>query len=242
MPSWRDMLGVRFDETQQDDLTFMLDAAIVRADEGKVVKVSDNGKVALCVAEDIFYGKLVKIDTAPDAGAVRCCTCCVEVPYTGAPGLNYQSLVANGLGGVKPPAAAVAAALATGVVANNNAITFTAKQAGLVGNDISLTMVDPAGNNGALSVDVVGRDIIVTLATEGTSAIASTAADVIAAVIASAAGDLVTPTNTGASTGAALVVAVAKTDLAGGTDASVGRPMFVLSKDAAAGTLVMCCP
>lgn len=242
MPSWRDMLGVRFDETQQDDLTFMLDAAIVRADEGKVVKISGNGVVALCAAEDVFYGKLVKIDTAPDAGAVRCCTCCVEVPYTGAPGLNYQQLVANGLGGVKPPAAAVAALLVTGVVANNNAILFTAKKAGLVGNDISVTMIDPAGNNGALSVDVVGRDIVVTLATDGVSAIASTAADVIAAIAASSAADLVTAANSGASTGAALVVAVAKTDLAAGTDASIGRPMFVLTKDAGAGTLVMCCP
>lgn len=104
MPSWRDMVGVRFDETQQDDLTFMLDAAIVAADEGKVVKVSANGTVALCVAEDVFYGKLIQIDTAPDAGAVRCCTCCVQVSYTGAPALNYVELVADGLGGVKPPA------------------------------------------------------------------------------------------------------------------------------------------
>ena len=86
---------------------------------------------------------------------------------------------------------------------------------------------------------MVGRDINITCATDGASAIASTAAEIIAAVIASAAGDLVTPTNTGASTGAALVVAVAKTDLAGGTDASVGRKLFVVSKDAGAGTLTV---
>lgn len=238
---WREMLGVSFNDVEVNDLTFLLDAAIVRADEGKVVKVSANGKVALCAAEEIFFGKLTKIDTAPDAGAVRCC-CCMEVSYTGNPGLNYQHLVADGLGGVKPPAAAVAASLVTGVIANNNAIKFTAKAAGVVGNDISLTMIDPAGNNAALTVDVVGRDIVVSLATDGVSAITSTAAEVIAAIAASAAADLVTAANEGASTGAAVVVAVAKTDLAGGTDASVGRPMFVLTKDAAAGTLVMCCP
>lgn len=241
MPSWRDLLAVSFSELDPTDLTFLLDVAIVRADEGKVVKISANGKVALCAAEEIFFGKLQKIDTAPDAGAVRLCGCCVEVAYTGNPGLNYQHLVADGLGGVKPPAAAVAANLVTGVIANNNAIAWAAKQAGLVGNDISIKLLDPAGNDKVLSVDVVGRDIIVSLATSGAGAIISTAAEVIAAIEASAAADLVTVANEGASTGAAAVVAVALTNLADGTDASVGRPMFVLSKDAGTGRLVMCC-
>lgn len=239
---WREMLGVIFNELDINDITFLLAAGIVRADEGKVVKVVDNGKVDLCAAEDVFFGKLVKIDTAPDAGAVRCCDCCVEVSYTGNPGLNYQYLVANGLGGVKPPAAAVAASLITGVEGNNNAILFTAKKAGADGNDISVKLVDPAGNDKALSVDVVGRDIIVSLATNGGGAIVSTAAQIIAAIAGSSAADLVTAVNSGASSGAAAVVAVALTNLAGGVNASVGRPMFVLSKDAAAGTLVMCCP
>lgn len=239
--SWKTMLGISFNELETEDKTFLLDAAIVRADEGKVVKISANATVALCNAEDIFYGKLAKVDTSPEVGAIRDC-CCTEVTYTGNPSLNYQPLVANGLGGVKPPAAAVAATLATGVVANNNALTFTAKDAGLGGNNITLTMTDPPGNNVALSVDVVGRDINVTLATDGASAITSTAALVKAAIEASSAADLVTAAHTGASTGAAAVVAVAATNLAGGTDASIGRPMFVLSKDTGAGTLVICCP
>jgi hypothetical protein len=234
---------VSFNELETDDITFLLDAGIVRADEGKVVKISANGTVALCNAEDIFYGKLVKIDTAPDAGAVRGCDCCVEVAYTGAPALNWQPLVANGAGGVKPPAAAVAATHVTGVVANNNAILFTAKKAGVDGNNISVQLKDPAAFSSALSVDVVGRDIIVSLATGvDPGNITSTAALVIAAIAASSAADLVTAVNSGASTGAAAVVAVALTDLSGGTDAGVGRPMFVLTKDTGAGTLVMCCP
>jgi hypothetical protein len=241
MPSWRDMLGVSFNELDTNDITFLLAAAIIRSDEGKVVKISTNGTVDLCADGEIFFGKLVKVDTAPDAGAVRCCDCCVETAYTGNPGLNYQHLVANALGGVRPAAAAIAASLVTGVVANNNALLFTAKDAGAAGNNISITFVDPPGNNAVLSVDVVGRDIVVSLATDGVSAITTTAALLKAAIEASAAADLVTVVNSGASTGAAVVVAVAKTDLAGGVAAEVGRPMFVLTKDAGAGTLVMCC-
>lgn len=222
-------------------VTCLAAVGLLATDKGKVCKPSANGTVDLCAAEDNFMGVLdtVDIDGQMNAANVQTKGYVEDLPYTGEPGLGFTELVANGAGGVKPPAAAVSASLATGVVANNNAITFTAKAAGVVGNDISLTMVDPAGNNGALSVDVIGRDIIVTLATDGVSAIASTAADVIAAVIASAAGDLVIPANTGVSTGAALVVAVAKTDLAGGANATVGRKLWVVSKDAVAGTLIV---
>jgi hypothetical protein len=235
------MWGVGFKGLLAQVVTFLVAAGILAADKGKVCKVSANGTVDVCAAEDNFIGTLdqIDLDGRMNAASVQVRGFVEDVPYTGAPALGLQELVANGAGGVKPPAAAVAASLATGVVANNNAITFTAKKAGLAGNDISITMIDPAGNNGALSVDVVGRDINITCATDGASAIASTAADIIAAVIASAAGDLVTPTNTGASTGAALVVAVAKTDLAGGTDASIGRKLFVVSKDAVANTLTI---
>jgi hypothetical protein len=222
-------------------VTFLAAVGLVAADKGKVCKPTANGTVGLCNAEDNFMGVLdtVDIDGQMNAVGVQTKGYVEDLPYTGAPNLGWQELVANGAGGVKPPAAAVAASLATGVVANNNALTFTAKDAGVGGNNISLTIIDPAGNNGALSVDVVGRDINVTCATDGASAIASTAADIKAAVEASAAADLVTVAHTGASTGAALVVAVAKTDLAGGTAASVGRKLWVVSKDAVAGTLTL---
>lgn len=239
---WKEMLGVSFNNLEANDITFLLDAAIVRADEKKVVKIIDNGKVGLCASGDIFFGQLINVDTSPEVGTVRMCDCCVEVPYTGAPGLNYQRLVANGLGGVRPPVAAIAASLITGVEANNNALKWTGKYAGSEFNDVSLTLTDPPGNNAALAVDVVGRDILVTLATDGASAITTTAAQLKAAIEASPAADLVTLAHVGASTGAAAVVAVAKTDLAGGADTEAGRYMFVLTKDAGAGTLVMCCP
>lgn len=222
-------------------VTFLAAVGLVVADEKKVCKVSANGTVDLCAAEDDFIGVLDKIDLdgQMNAASVQVRGFVEDLPYTGAPNLGLQELVANGAGGVKPPAAAVAATLATGVVANNNALTWTAKKAGVIGNDITLTLIDPPGNNAALSVDVVGRDILVSLATDGASAITSTAAQVKAAIEASSAADLVTVANTGASTGAAAVVAVAATNLAAGTDASVGRKLWVVSKDAVAGTLTI---
>ncbi len=236
------MWGVSFKGIGVRLVTYLVAVGIVAADRGKVCKVSANDTVDLCAAEDQFIGALdqIDLDGNMNAASVQDRGFLEDVPYTGnAPGVGYKELVANGTGGVKLAGAAVAASLATGVVANNNALTFTAKDAGVAGNNISLTMIDPAGNNGALSVDVVGRDINVTCATDGASAIASTAADIKAAVEASAAADLVTVAHTGASTGAALVVAVAKTDLAGGTAASVGRKLLVVSQDTVAHTLTV---
>lgn len=222
-------------------VTFLAAVGLLATDKGKVCKVSANGTVDLCAAEDKFIGVLdtVDIDGQMNCANVQTKGYVEDLPYTGNPGLGYVELVANGAGGVKLAGAPVAASLATGVIANNNALTFTAKEPGAGGNDISITLIDPAGNNGALSVDVVGRDINVTCATDGASAIASTAAEIKAAIEASAAADLVTVAHAGASTGAALVVAVAKTDLAGGTWGSDGRLLLVVSKDTGAGTLTV---
>lgn len=126
--------------------------------------------------------------------------------------------------------AAVAASLDAGVVGENNAITYTAKAAGIAGNAITVTLVDPPGNNVALSVDVDGTDIEVTLATDGSSVITSTAAQVIAALKEhDLASQLITAANKGASSGAGVAKALAKTSLAGGTagttGAAVGRAL-----------------
>lgn len=115
----------------------------------------------------------------------------------------------------------VAANVKTGLVGENNAIRWTAREGGEGGNDLSVEIIDPAGNNVALSVDVDGDKIVVTGATDGASALTSTAAQVIAAVQEhDTASQLVTVANDGASTGAGVVKAVAETNLAGGEDAS----------------------
>lgn len=138
----------------------------------------------------------------------------ITAPCEGAIGAN---------GRVVEAAAAVAAHVDTGLVGENNGITWTAKDAGEGGNAISVTLVDPPGNGVALSVDVDGGEIVVTLATDGASAITSTAAQVIAAIAEhDVASQLVTATNKGASNGTGVVKAVAKTSLAGGEGATDG--------------------
>lgn len=115
------------------------------------------------------------------------------------------------------------ATLNTGVVGSNNAITWTAREPGPAGNALSITLIDPPGNNVALSVDVDGDDIVVTLATDGASVVTSTAAQVIAAILEhDTASQLVTAANTGASNGTGVVAAVAETNLAGATASLAG--------------------
>jgi hypothetical protein len=133
----------------------------------------------------------------------------------------------------KKNTASVAAHLDTGVVATNNAITFTAKVAGAAGNSIKVQLKDPVGNDKALAVNIAGDVVEVSLATGPAGAITSTAAEVIAAVNAHLyAKTLVVAANTGASTGAAVVEAVAATALEGGTNGSALSAEGVLLNDA----------
>lgn len=93
----------------------------------------------------------------------------------------------------------------TGVVGNNNAITWTAK---LAGQGISINLLDPDGDDKALAVSTAGLAVNVSLETDGTGAITSTATEVIAAVAANAAANaLIGGANNGASTGAGVVTA-----------------------------------
>lgn len=115
--------------------------------------------------------------------------------------------------------AGVAASKDTGVVGNNNAITWTAKAAGVAGNAIKVSLIDPAANSQPLEVRLVNDEIRVMLATSGAGAITSTGAQVIAAVNSALyVKDLVVASNTGASTGAAAVVAAAAAALENGAD------------------------
>jgi hypothetical protein len=120
--------------------------------------------------------------------------------------------------------AAADASLVTGVVANNNAILYTAKAGGYAGNDITVQLHNPAAASQALAVVVTEEAIEVNLATGAGSEITSTAALVIAAINASAAASaLITAANDGASTGAGVVLAVAATPLSGGVDPVTGK-------------------
>lgn len=112
------------------------------------------------------------------------------------------------------------AALTTALAGLNDDLTYTAIDKGLAGNSITVAYINPGTPNAALSVVTTGSDIVVNLATNGASAITSTAAQVAAAVAADVLGaaKLVTVANAGGNDGTGVVSAMAATPLSGGTD------------------------
>jgi hypothetical protein len=137
-----------------------------------------------------------------------------------------------------PLGAAVAAKLDTGVVGNNNAITWTAKAAGVGGNSVTVTIVDPGGTTAALSVDVAENDLDITVSlARASSAITTTAQQLMDAIEANGqASDLVTVANKSTSTGAGVVAAVTKTNLAGDTDPEGGGHVVGIAQQDALST------
>jgi len=113
--------------------------------------------------------------------------------------------------------------LNTGVVATNNAITWTAVEPELAGEAVSIELKDPSAASQALTIGVTDKAIVVNLATNAGSAITSTAAQVIAAVNTDAAASaLLTAANTTGSSGAGVVAVVGHTHLDGASDLDIG--------------------
>jgi phage tail sheath protein FI len=143
----------------------------------------------------------------------------VEITDGPRPIRTVRSSVVGVIGTAPNAQQEVKASLQTGVVGSNNALTFTSKLDGELGNSSSLRLVNPGANNAPLSISVSGRDVTVNLATGVTGAITTTAAQLKTAIEANtAANALFTITNTGASTGAGVVASLRRAQLAGGLD------------------------
>lgn len=71
--------------------------------------------------------------------------------------------------------------------ATNNDLSFFAKTVGLAGEDLSVEYVDPGAANAALGINLTGSAIVVSLATDASGAIVSTANQVKSAIEANAA-------------------------------------------------------
>lgn len=204
---------------------------LVRA--GRFVKVTGDKtadgayQIGECGLGERAFG-VAEADSAPTTQSAHSVERLINVCRSGAiarvvPGATltaWQEVMSDAQGRVIPAASAVAAALATGIVGSNNAITFTARTPGVGGNSVRIAFVN-AGASKPLTVDVAnnGVDITVQLATDGSSVITSTAQNVMDAIQANgAANALVSAANTSTSTGAGLVAALAFTALAAGTD------------------------
>lgn len=223
---------------------------LVRA--GRFVKVTGTKtadgayQIGECGLGERAFG-VAAADSAPTTQSAHSVERLVNVGRSGAivrvvPGANltaWQEIMSDAQARAIPSAAAVAAALNTGVVGSNNAITFTARAPGAGGNAIRVAFVDPGGTTATLSVDVAenGHDITVNLG-RASSAINSTAQNVMDAIEANGlANQLVSVANQSTSTGAGLVAAFAFAALAAGSDpegagVALGRVMHdALSSD-----------
>lgn len=78
----------------------------------------------------------------------------------------------------------------------------------------TITLVDPPTNNASLAVAVSGTDVTVTLATDGSSAITSTVAQVVAAINANTSAAALMRASLTSGTGTGTALAVASTNLA----------------------------
>jgi hypothetical protein len=96
-------------------------------------------------------------------------------------------------------------------------IVYTARKGGTAGNSVTVTVVDSASNNVALSIGVSGTAITVNLATDGASAPTSTGAQVLAALRASATASALA-TFDGTGTMSTVQAAASVANLAGGAE------------------------
>ncbi len=134
----------------------------------------------------------------------------------------------------------VKSTLQIGSIGTNNALTFTSKLAGSLGNAIGVRRVDPKANNATLSISVSNTEITVNLATGPSGAITTTATQLSAAIAANpAAHALVGVANTGASTGAGVVGASRIEYMTGGLDEAfpLNTPVLVPGDTALAAKL-----
>ncbi len=116
------------------------------------------------------------------------------------------------------------AAMTTTLTGDNNDISYEAVEAGAAGNAISITYTDPGQINQSLSAAVVDTAITISLATDGTGAITTTAADIIALRAATPAmAALVVASNATGDDGTGVVTAMTTRSLSGGSDGAAIR-------------------
>lgn len=143
----------------------------------------------------------------------------VEISDGPRPIRTVRSSVIGVIGTAPDSQQEVKATLQTGIVGSNNALTFTSKLDGALGNSSSIRFVNPGTNNATLSTSVSGRDVTVNLATNGSGALHTTAAELKTAIEANASANaLFTVTNTAGSNGSGMVAALRRTQLSGGLD------------------------
>jgi len=110
------------------------------------------------------------------------------------------------------------ATLTTALIGSNNNLVYTSVNKTDEANNITVKYIDPYAYNKTLSVSASTRSIDVSLATDSSGAIITTATQIKTAIAAStAASALVTVANVSGNDGSGVVSAMAQANLAGGT-------------------------
>ena len=137
----------------------------------------------------------------------------IEVTDGSRPIRTVESAVIGAVVTAPDSEAAVAASLTLG--SGTSALTFTADTPGIAGNEISVRLKNPGTVSASLAVTVEGKAITVSLATDNTGAVTSTAAAIkTAADLVAGVSALVTIV----SGGTGVVTPAATTRLGGGLD------------------------
>lgn len=106
----------------------------------------------------------------------------IEIDDGSRPIQTVKSAVIGLVGTAPNSAPAVSAQLTVGSAILNDGLLLTAKKAGTEGNGISLTLLDPEAADSDLSIDVDNQKITVSLATDESSSLVSTALEVKTAI------------------------------------------------------------
>lgn len=164
-----------------DTLTVTADTAGQAGNNITVTFVAGVGNnVAMSAAQ---VGNAITVTLGTDgAGAVEAADNTVDLVAAAINGIGGGTVTATYSGNTTGITAAAAQNLTGGVSAAAGSVKFTdARPEGTAGN-ISVIFADPAANNAALSVGIVGNVITVNLATDGSGAITSTAANIVSAI------------------------------------------------------------
>lgn len=173
------------------------------ATDGAGVITSTAADIMAAVNADTDASALVSADLAPDNDGTGVVTAMAETD------LDYEGRAAE---------------FSSGLSGADNDFTLTANTLGASGNNITITLADPGALASPLGIAVVGNDITISLETDGSGAIVSTAADVVNLINNTAASSALTTASLNpGNDGTGIVEAVSQTNLSGGAAAAMFR-------------------
>lgn len=162
---------------------------------------------------DLVGGSVARVTNGPQL---------VEVPLLGDAFLRRHPTIRDFTVTLDTFAMKTEATYSTAFSGSNNDVTFKHSAGGTAGNSYTITLVDPAAASQSLAITVTGVEVSISLATDGSKNITTTASQLVSAINNSADCnfiDFVCELQAGES-GAGVVEALSEQSLAGGLAAA----------------------